>query len=89
MFPDWRMIQMIKGGYKVPKAVFLMSREEREQYEKTRKNYDPKNIFKEQNETYKKSRLSVLEPNTEETRKITQRLYGDPNTPSLWDDMEK
>ena len=66
-----------------------MSKEEREQYEKTRKKFDPSSIFKEQNKVYKKSRLSELKPNTEETRDITKRLYGDPIIPSLWDDMEK
>ena len=80
---------MIKGGYKVPKAVFLMSKEERKEWEKNQKRYDPKDIFKEQNKAYKKSRLAELKPNREETREITKRLYGDPDTPSLWDDTEK
>jgi len=67
-----------------------MTREEREQYEKTRKKYDPKSIFQDQNEAYKKSRLSELEPNRVENERILKRLYSKPDTPDLWaDDSEK
>lgn len=81
---------MNTGGYKVPKSILNMTREEREQYEKTRKKYDPKSIFKEQNEAYKKSRLSELEPNRVENERILKQLYTDPKTANLWaDDSEK
>lgn len=81
---------MITGGYKVQKSILNMTREEREQFEKTRKKYDPKNIFKEQNEPQKKSGLTELKPNRKETKEIIERLYGKPDTPDLWaDDSEK
>lgn len=67
-----------------------MTREEREQYEKTRKKNGFKDMFKDQNEPQKKSRLSELEPNRVENERILKRLYSKPDTPDLWaDDSEK
>lgn len=63
-----------------------MTREEREQFEKTRKKFDPKTLFQDQNEPPKKSRLSELKPNKEENERILKRLYSKPDTPDLWAD---
>jgi len=79
-----------RNGEIVEKAIWNMTREEREQYEKTRKKYDPKSLFQDQNEAYKKSRLSELKPNRVENERILKRLYSKPDTPDLWgDDSEK